>query len=163
MGVSQLRQLSLSGTAKVDLDFSTDNLIQLHMADGYAHRFLNMLRHCPRVIDCTFTGVLNACVPLGHTIADQLESLDLVLNFERVNQILDIFNALTTPALRKLAYQAFESIFPHRSFISLMARSSCSLRALALIDTIIPDDQLIECSSHAIPRRVVLDKNKNHI
>jgi hypothetical protein len=161
--VPQLRHLSLWGSVSSDFHFSTDNLIKLHMGRERTDICLNMLRDCPRIIDCTFEGFLNANDALIHVLPDQLESLDVHFDCTYTDQISDVFDALTTPALRNLTCIAtsLRHSFPHCNFISLMARSSCSLRALTLIDTKTSDDQLIECL-RATPTLEELSLTRTH-
>jgi hypothetical protein len=140
----QLRSLSLSGLS--DPAFSTDNLTKLRIERQPVNECLKMLQRSPRLIECAFLSIqgANSDAELIHTLADQLESLELQFSSTYHNRISNLFDALTIPAVREFSCQAEGLYFPYSNFISLVTRSSCSLQTLTLRFVEIYCDALLE-------------------
>jgi hypothetical protein len=143
----QLRSLIINGFDVLsDFAFSTDNLTKLCIERQPVNECLKMLQRSPRLTECAFLNIqgANSNAELIHTLADQLESLSLIFCEDYPNEISDLFDALTIPAVRELSFQADGLYFPHSSLISLVTRSSCSLQTLTFKFIQTSDDELLE-------------------
>jgi hypothetical protein len=143
----QLRHVHLEGYNLDNVSFPIEQLTTLWIESQFANRCVNMLRRSHRVIHCSLNDVRTSFGGLNHVRVDRLESLDL--SFED-DPIIDLFDALTLPALRDFTCYGVRRTFPSRSFISMMVRSSCSLQTLSLLDFVISDNQFSACLQ-AIP------------
>lgn len=145
----QLRVVRLDGFPLDAFEIPTTQLTQLVLKSPYLHRYLDVLRNCPRVVDCTlhFEAVdpLHGVPTLPDLHIGQLESLNL--GAPRKDLIAAIFNCLTIPSARNLSCCTLgrRVDFPHANFISLISRSYCSLFTLSLAGFRVSDRDIIEC------------------
>ena len=148
-----------------DLDQFVLPLSQLTELSIHAHdavESLDMLRRSPNVVTCSIQGYFEGSSYLHDTLADKLESLHLGFEDEFADPISAVFDSLTLPTIRDFSCAAVEHPFPCSSFVSLVSRSSCSLRTLSLTTLYVFSREFAECLE-ALPLLNKLTLTKVHI
>jgi F-box-like len=140
----ELQTVGIRGPFVHTITLPTNQLTVLTIECASVDECLAVLRDCPRVTDCSFFG-LGYFRLATYTSAPLLESLELEFVDHFAQEVGRVFDCLEIPAVRWLYCQASGHTFPDSNFISLISRSSCSLRTLFLADFIFEDDAFIEC------------------
>ena len=126
-----------------------NQLTELSIDSHDAVESLDMLRRSPDVVTCSIRGWFEGNIGLHQNptriLADKLESLHLEFQLEFIDPMSDVFDSLTLPAIRNLSCAGVEHPFPYSSFVSLIFRSSCSLRTLSLTALYVSDVEFAEC------------------
>jgi hypothetical protein len=90
---------------------------------------VDILKCCPNLSHCTFTEIVHDPGLLPPTLTYNIEYLELDSDNPRLGVLLD---ALIIPAVSELRINNYGALFSHSNFVSLISRSACTLRRLAL-------------------------------
>jgi F-box-like len=126
-----LHDIKLKGFYPKTVALPVSQLTRLRLNPTTFEECLEVLASSPQLIYCTFEEILCSDVRNPSPIlAPSLESLEVISSTHiALSELLD---NLLIPAARELAFHVTGNIFPDWSFISLIARSSCTLHRLSL-------------------------------
>lgn len=111
-------------------------------------RYLDYLRKATMLLSLTVHDSTGHCAHTMQPIHSHLQALDLSTTdyglSDAAKHLLDVF---TLPSLKTFKGD-FRGSWPHEGFMSLLARSGCSLEQLHITCYFIRDEEILECLRH---------------
>lgn len=143
-----LDEIHLVSSCIQDYSFLSPNITRVSLTHVSIDTCLVVLSNIPCLQHCAIFKITTQAVESKVVVlATHLESL--AITFGRVSQLpgLGLLDFITTPVLHELAICAVttSSLFPFSGIMSLVARSSCTLRSLSLSGPGIHGSGLFEC------------------
>lgn len=144
----QLKEVKLIGLKLTQVTLPMTQLTRLKIPIYLLEECLDVLRCAPRLAACVlnFNAIQWGNV-LPLMVVPQIESLELLTRQANSRPISHFMDFLSLPSVHTLKFTMDFSLFPYKSFISLINRSSCSLTRLDLSCVSTSDDHLLQCLS----------------
>ncbi|RDB21796.1 hypothetical protein Hypma_011035 [Hypsizygus marmoreus] len=155
LAAPQLHDVQLSGFPQDSFTLPWAQITHLRLCPTTVQQCLSLLGSTPNLTHCTLENITRSDVlNPSPVLAQHLQSLS-VISFTHI-PLSELLDALLLPAVHTLSFHVTGNTFPHWSFVSLIARSGCTLEHLALNAVRISEWQLWECLQ-AVPTLRVLE------
>jgi hypothetical protein len=142
----QLRHVEIANHESGSINLSLSQVTRLSLTRVTTEQCQNILAGCPNLSHCSFANVFPSGRSWSHILSPNMEYLDIqVKNHHGAGALSKLLGSLTIPGARELRINNGQNDLPFLEFISMLSRSSCSLKRLALINCPCSELELFRC------------------